>query len=99
MLYKELLGCNERLLQEDEHLNGSRGSQLNIIYQWFGKLGCIVCSKMTGIGEAELMWKANKKTRGGPRCRLSTDKTKKQATISRAHSVNKSMARNSAARC
>jgi hypothetical protein len=39
---------------------------------------------MTGIGEAERMWKENKKTRGGQRCCLSTDKTKKQATISAA---------------
>lgn len=53
---------------------------------------------MTGIGEAERMWKENKKTRGGQRCRLSTDKTKKQATISAAHSMNKSKARNASAK-
>jgi hypothetical protein len=44
-----------------------------------------------------------KKTRrldlGGQRCRLSTDKTKKQATISAAHSMNKSKARNASAKC
>lgn len=65
---------------------------------YLGKLACLVCSKMTGIGEAERMWKQNKKTRSGQRCRLSTDKTKKQSTISAAHSMNKSQARNAAAK-
>ncbi len=69
-----------------------------IFTEWLGKLACIVCSKMTGIGEAESMWKENKKTRGGQRSRLTLDKTKKQATICSAHSMNKSIVRNASSR-
>lgn len=85
---------------EDPNLPSHRWHQrYSLLFtDYLGKLGCIVCSKMTGIGEAERMWKENKKTRGGQRCRLSTDKTKKQATISAAHSMNKSKARNASAK-
>ena len=63
---------------------------------YLGKLACIVCSKVLGIGEAERHWKANKKTRGGQRARPSAAKTKKQATIAAAHSMEKAESRRAA---
>lgn len=66
--------------------------------EFLGKLACIVLSKVTGIGEAERHWKANKRVRSGQRARMSAEKTKKQAAISAAHSMEKSQRRRDASK-
>jgi hypothetical protein len=66
--------------------------------KWLGKLGALVCAKGTGICEAERNWKENKKIRGGQRGKLSPQRTSQLATISASHSMNKSKARQAAAR-
>lgn len=66
--------------------------------KWLGKLGALVCAKGTGICEAERNWKENKKIRGGQRGKLSPQRTSQLATLSASHSMNKSKARQAAAR-
>jgi hypothetical protein len=61
--------------------------------KYLGALACIVMSKVTGCGDAERNWKENKAVRSGQRARLSADKAQKQATISAAHSLEKSLKR------
>jgi len=46
-----------------------------------GRLGCIVCSKILGIGTAERNWKQIKAVKTGQRAALGAEKCKKQALI------------------
>ena len=64
---------------------------------FLGKLACIVTSKLCGIGEAELHWKANKRQLVGLRACLGPLKTKMQASISAAYSHKRSTMRREAA--
>ena len=65
--------------------------------EYLGLMGCRICSKVMGIGEAERHWKQLKKVRGGQRARLSANKAKKQATIAANHSMKRAEARHTKA--
>jgi len=49
--------------------------------QYFGRFACRVCSKILGIGSAERNWGEVKHLKTEKRSHLSSDRTKKQATI------------------
>ena len=58
-----------------------------------GRLGCKTSSNLLGIGEAERHWKVIKRSKGGQRAHVGTEKTKKQAAIAAAYSHEKSSLR------
>ena len=54
-----------------------------------GKVACIVCSKILGIGSAERCWGDVKKNKTGQRSHLGALATKKQSTLYGAYSAEK----------
>ena len=58
-----------------------------------GKLGCLACSTLLGIGEAECHWKVTKRNKQGQEARLGVVRTKKQSAILTAYSHEKSALR------
>ena len=58
-----------------------------------GRLGCLVLSKIVGIGSAERSWKVTKSVLTPKRNRLNSISTKKQSTIVGEHQQDKSVRR------
>lgn len=78
------------LINGDSHLWHLKNS---LHTKYFGKIACIVCSKLLGIGNAERNWGTLKAGKDGQRSHVSASAIMKQTTICGAYYAEKACVR------
>jgi len=78
--------ANRKYIYKSEDLvpgRTHRWHKINLLpfTQVLGRIGCRVCSKIAGIGNAERSWGDVKKIKSGMKSHYNADKTKRKATI------------------